>query len=96
MTAATTVLRCGSPGCRTIAEPQGGPEVGLCARHRQEARVHRGACLNCGAALLRTPELNALTGRPLQRDGAPVYRYACAAACGYTRRTRPRRQRGRA
>ena len=49
-----------------------------------------------GAALLRTPELNALTGRPLQRDGAPVYRYACAAACGYTRRTRPRRQRGRA
>lgn len=85
--------QCTRPGCPSIREPQQGPEAGLCARHRQEARQRRGACLNCGAGLRAEPELNQLTGRPLVRDGEVVLVYTCEASCGYTRRSRPSRNR---
>jgi len=85
-------LQCRRPGCRTIAEPTTGSEAGLCARHRQQARQARGACLNCGGALEATPELNQLTGKPLRRAGVVVMVYTCAAGCGYTRRSRAHQQ----
>ena len=88
----TAALRCRQPGCSAIREEQGGPEAGLCALHRQQARVARGACLNCGAALVVTTEMNNLTGKPLLRDGELVHNYECAVGCGYTRRQRPRRK----
>lgn len=87
--------QCTHAGCIAIAEPQAGPEAGLCARHRQAARVRRGACLNCGGALVATAELNTLTGRPLVRNGRTVYNHACAAGCGYARRDRTPRTKGR-
>lgn len=92
MTNSTAKLRCRQQGCPAIREEQGGPEAGLCARHRQEARVARGACLNCGAALVAAEEINQLTGRPLKRNGETVLVHTCAEGCGYSRRQRPQRK----
>lgn len=88
----STELQCRVPGCTAIKEDQDGLEVGLCALHRQEARVRRGACLNCGGDLVATEEINQLTGKPLKRDGEPVLVHTCAEGCGYSRRQRPHKK----
>ncbi len=86
------VLQCSAPGCIAIADSnprRAWEDPQTCAKHRQQSRQRAGACLNCGAELEAQPELNALTGRQLRRQGVPVFVLACAAGCGYTRRTRP-------
>jgi hypothetical protein len=86
---------CPVPGCLDISDPaprREGEDATLCARHRQQDRTRRGVCLNCGAPLVSTPEMNELTGRQLRRKGEPVYNLTCAEHCGYQRRTRPQRR----
>ncbi len=89
---------CSLPGCISIADPavrQPWEDAGYCAKHRQQARQRAGACLNCGGRLRAIPEVNALTGRQLRRNGELVELLVCDDGCGYTRRPRPpRRPRG--
>ncbi len=54
-------------------------EVSALRRERKAA----GLCPRCGSALEQRPEINALTGKQLKRDGAPVTISICADECGY-------------
>jgi hypothetical protein len=49
-------------------------------------------CVRCSAPLREETEINALTGRTLLRDGAPVVALVCSASCGYRYRPKPARR----
>jgi len=55
-------------------------------------RKVEGVCPRCGSVLETSPETNALTGRPLRRDGELVEISVCSNRCGYSFRPYARRR----